>query len=144
MTEKNPHPMELLLERDAEMRRDATPPGLEARLFVATQANVNREISARGGWMRVLRIGAPLAAAAVVGLAIWTQTSVQKTAGDGSVALNEQDLELVLASDEWTSDLDDIDAFLDELDQLESALALDWSDDLELYADDYDYEESMQ
>lgn len=143
MTEKKPHPMESLLERDGELRRDATPPGLEARLFVATQANVNQEITATGGLLRVLRIGAPLAAAAVVGFAIWTQTGVQRTTEDGAIALNEQELELVLASDEWTSDLDDIDAFLDELDQLESALALDWSDDLELFAD-YDYEESMQ
>jgi hypothetical protein len=143
MTEKNPHSIESLLERDAGLRRDAAPRGLEARLFVATQANVNQEISATGGLMRVLRIGAPLAAAAVVVFAIWMQTGAPEISDEGSLALNEQDLELVLASDEWTSDLDDIDAFLDELNQLESALALDWSDDLELYAD-YDYEESMQ
>ena len=94
--------------------------------------------------VRVLRIGAPLAAAAVVAVAIWTQTASLNTPNGAEGMSSEQDLEAVLASDEWSSELDAFDALLEELDELESALALDWSDDLALLTDDFDFEETTQ
>ena len=144
MTEPAPDPIEPILQRDADCRRADATPDLEDRIFVATQATIGAAEHRPSVIVRIVRIGAPLAAAAVVAIVIWTQSLSPIASGTVDVATVEQDIEALLFSDDWMSDLDDFESLFNELDELESSLAMDWSDDLSLLTDDFAYEESTQ
>ena len=138
--------LESALAEDRRMASESAPAGLEDRVFMATQAHIVAARRRPSVVVRSLRIGLPLACAAGLAIVALTLRSAPTQPGSGELqlALLEEEIDVALSPTAITEDWDDLEAFLSELDELESALALDWSDDLALFEGDFEYEETTQ